>query len=331
MKRILILIILINLVLSVNSQGIDKLKKVYIESQFYTDWLYFRMKANPLLSYEQTHDGVNWKLSPSRVLLPEKMRGKGYMPDIKISEWGKTKSYVSDKFGHNKFWEFYDTNKFYFVEKEDGYTGVKRTLMTDSIIDIMRFNIYDSIFPYDNRFLAILKETTKTGDYRFTFHSGNVMWGDWKDIGYMHDVDIVGYIRGVQFGIENVLKFNKDFSNKIKQFRPDFPDYVYTCNRWQSLLTPICVIIGAPYGKEDQLVEYIYYTNNVDKTGDTDKTHYYEMRYILPTQIKSIKERRLEKRLLTDAETEYVLNRDNEMYFYIEQKEEPIEEIIIEE
>ena len=315
-KLLLFLLMLINLVLSANSQEIDRLNKVYIESRFYTDWLYFRMKANPLLSREQTHDGVNWKLSPSRVLLPDSIREKNYMPDIKISEWGEFRGsdYIDRPFSLPHY-------GFYLVEKEDGYTVVKKTLMTDSIIDIIHLNIFDSIYPYDNRFLVKYLRTTKSGTHEFSFHSGNVQWGDWREVGYIRGVDYCGYFRGVQFGIEKVMPFNQEFSDKIKNFRPDFLDYVYAENRSISLLTNGFVIIGAPEGKEDQLVEYIFYSNMPKKTGDPDESHYYEMRYILPTQIKSIKERRLEKRRLTDEEQEYILDGNNGMLLFIDGEE----------
>ena len=312
MKRIINLIILINIVLSANSQEIGWEKKWGVLMRFDTDWLYFRMKANPLLSREQTHDGVNWKISPSRVLLPDSIRKKNYMPDIKISEWGEFRGsdYIDRPFSLPHF-------GFYLVEKGDGYTGVKKTFMTDSIIDIIHLNIYDSIFPYDNRFLVKYLYTDKTSftEY-YSCHSGNVMWGDWKDVGYIKGVDYCGYFRGVQFGIEKVMHFNQKFSDKIKSFRPDFPNYVYTQNRSISLLTNGFVIIGAPEGKEDELVEYIFYSNMPEKTGDPDESHYYEMRYILPTQIKSVKERRLEKRRLTDEEQQYILDGKNGMLLF---------------
>jgi hypothetical protein len=329
MKRIIILVALMNLVLSGSAQEIGWEKESAIGSRFEMDWMYFRMLKNPLIPDNEKYVD-NSRANPYRMFIPEKMRKEDYRADIKIRKWGETKAYRPNKVGHNEYLEFY-ANEFYLVEKKEGYTGIKRSFMTDSIIDVIHLNIYDSIFPYDNRFLAILKEKTKTGDYRFTFHSGNVTWGEWRDVHYIRRVDYCGYIRGAQFGIENVFKFRQDFSDKIRQFRPEFPNYVYTCNRWESLLTKRCVIIGAPEGKEDQLVEYIYYSNLPEKTGDTDKTHYYEMRYILPTQITSIKERRLEKRRLTDEEQTYIFGYENEMYPYIERKTEPEEEIESEE
>ncbi|MDR3057464.1 MAG: hypothetical protein LBU84_04900 [Prevotella sp.] len=307
------------------SQEISKDIKFHITMDFETQWHYFRMKRNPLLSYEETHDGANWKIP---FLIPEKFYVGYYEAELKISRWGpaKTPRYVGDVY--YPFVDMHDPN-YYLVEKKDGLLGIKRAFMTDSIIDTMQLNIYDSIFPYDNRFLAVVKNNDKYGDPIFRFHSGNVEWGEWRDAHYRHSVDYCGYIRGVQFSIENVIKFNQGFSDKIKQFRPEYPDYVYTANRYSSLLTPMCVIIGAPQGKEDQLIEYIYYCNIPEKTGDPDLEHYYEMRYILPTQITSIKERRLEKRLLTDEEKNYIFDDTNEMFYYVERYVEPDVEIIL--
>ena len=315
MKRIIILIALINLTLSSNSQEIDREKEWDIRTQFETDWMYFRMLKNPLIPDNEKFVDNSWA-NPYNMFLPEKMRKEDYRAEIKISKWGKTVSYF-----YNEIWQFNGDDDFYLVEKKDGYTGIKKSYFPEAILDSMQLNVYDSIFPYDNRFLARYLGKTKGGEYKFSFYSGNVQWGEWKDVGYRRTIEVVGYIRGVQFGIENVLRFQQEFSDKIKLFRPEYPNYVYTSNRWSSLLTKACVIIGAPEGKEDQLVEYIYYSNDVDKTGDADETHYYEMRYILPTQIESIKERRLEKRRLTDDEQQYILNRENEMYFFVERNE----------
>jgi hypothetical protein len=302
-----------------NSQEVPLGVKIELPSAFFTDWIYFRMLKNPLLSYEDIYrqDGL-WE-SPYHLFLPEKMLGNNYDYDVKISCWGKSKT---------ANYQYIDIRAtyFYLIEKNNGLLGLKRSYFPEAILDSVQLNIYDGIFPYDNHFLAVRERTINEDNYKFTFHSGNVQWGTWKDAGFIRRVDYCGYIRGVQFGIENVFQFRQGFSDKIKQFRPEYPDYVYTCNRYRSLLTPVCVIIGAPQGKEDQLIEYIYYTNNVGKTGDTDESHYYEMRYILPTQIQSIKERRLEKRLLSDEEKKYILNEENKMHYYIERKEASLNE-----
>ncbi len=235
---------------------------------------------------------------------------------IKVSDWGAPKNgYIS-----------FPDEGFYLVEKGNGYTNEKRNF-SDSVLDVVHLNLYDSIFPYDNRFLIKYVYTDKSFVDHFSFHSGNVEWGDWKDTGFVHDVDVVGYIRGVQFKVDNVFQFSSEFSDKIKKFRPNFPNYVYTSNHSYTLLGKSCLIIGAPSGKEDELVEYIYYSNLPEKTGDPDETHYYEMRYILPTKIKSVKERHLEKRRLTDEEQKYVLNWDNKMFPFLERK--PVEEKVI--
>jgi hypothetical protein len=319
MKHLLVVLVLANLHGTIHCQEISREVKWSILSQFDAQWLYFRMLKNPLLSYEETHDGANWK-NPSRLLLPNQLIGRDYFPDVKISRWGEPAT------GGNKYIRM-NMPDLYLVKKGDNMLYVEKNFRNDSIKNSLRVNVYDSIFPYDNCFLVCYD-----GWGNYTFQGGNVRWGEWQDVGFIKRVDYVGYARGVQFGIENVLPYNPEFSNKIKNFRPEFPNYVYTCNRLNSLLTKCCVIIGAPEGKEDQLIEYIYYTNIPEKTGDTDENHYYEMRYILPTQIKSIKERHLEKRRLTDEEQKYILERENGMGFFIERKRkiEPEEEIIIE-
>lgn len=308
----------------------NKERVLGIQFEFDTRWMYFRMLQNPLIPNEKKYvDGS--RARPSDLFPLEKIYSEGYLPEIKISKWGKSKGSLPSKTGINQFVDLGDCCGFYLVEKADGYTAAKRAFMTDSLIDRVHLDIYDSIFPYDNRFLVkYLYTDKKSFSERFSFHGGNAEWGDWRETGFMHEVDIVGYFRGVQFGIEDVFRFRFDFSEKIRKFRPSFPDYVYTCNARPSLLSRRWVIIGAPKGREDQLVEYIYYTNLPAKTGDADKTHYYEMRYVLPTVTESVKERRLEKRRLTDEEQKYILDNDNKMGYFIDFADEPDEEIIIE-
>jgi hypothetical protein len=322
MKRIITIVLLINLFLSGYGQQNDRERKKRefdITNQFEMDWYYFRMLKN-----SEIPDTVKYidrsRANPYRMFQPEKMRYSGgayyYWPDIKISDWGKSKG---DK--PNEYVDLRSSN-FYLVEKKDGLLSINKNILTEEVLDSIRLNIYDSIFPYDNRFLVVNKRKNVIVDGSdYTFHSGNVEWGEWRDVGFWRAVDHCGYIRGVQFGIENVIKFRQEFSDKIRAFRPDFPNYVYTENRDISLLTNGFVIIGAPKGKEDQLVEYIYYSNLPEKTGDSDETHYYEMRYILPTRIKSIKERRLEKRPLTNEEQKYILNWENKMIMFLDGKE----------
>jgi len=334
MKQMSFILSFINLLILAQTtlaQSYPKIEDVdvQIKSEFYSDWSYFRMWKNPLIP-DSIKYNVREIVIPSEVIFPQELRGKGYLPDIKISVWGKAKGYSPTKTGQNQYIDLSNTG-FYLIEKKDGYDMVKRDWRTDSLIDAVHLNIYDSIFHYDNRFLIrYLYTDKKSFNEHFSFLSGNAEWGEWKDAGLMRDVDMVGFVRGAQFGIENVLYFRQDFSDKIKQFRPGFPNYIYTANRYPSLLSTRYVIIGAPAGKEDQLVEYIYYTNKPEKTGDANKTHYYEMRYILPTNIESIKERHLEKRRLTEAEQKYILDSNNGMLYYIEWKPEPIDEEVIE-
>ncbi len=322
MKRLLIAIALVNLFISAHSQEVSLETKSDIESQFLSDWEYFRMQKNPELSYEETHDERGgWKRP---FLIPDKFYLDYYGSDLKYSNWGSPKGVFVDKQGGvNRFVNMGDS-RIYLVEKKDGLLGLKEDLFTEEVLDSMQLNIYDSIFPYDNRFLATARRTGK-----FTFHSGNVIWGEWRDVGYIRQVDMVGYIRGVQFGVENVKYYSENFSANIRRLRPKYPDYEYT-EAYLSQLSKSRLLIAAPRGKEDQLVEFIYYTNKPEKTGDTDINHYYEMRYILPTEIKSIKERRLEKRLLDEQERKMILNIENQLIFYVDFLiiEEP--EVIIE-
>jgi hypothetical protein len=271
---------------TVYGQEISFGTKIYLRSDFVNFWEYFRMKTTPYLSYEETHDERGgWK---TPFFIPEKFY-LYYEPDVKISRWG------TDETNTNEYVDMSVPPRLYLVEKKDGLLGIKKDFFTGEIFDSIQMNVYDSIFPYDNRFLACYIRTIESGVSQFTFHSGNVEWGEWKDVGFAKDVDLVGYVRGAQFGVEKVRYYNWDFSAKIRNFRPDFPDYEYTAAR-KSLLTNAWLLIGAPRGKEDQLIEFIYYSHRPSKTGDPDTNHYYEMRYILPTKIKSIKERRLEIR-----------------------------------
>lgn len=310
MKYIVILLITVfSYFSSISGQEIHWEKKMKIEMYFLTDWEYFRMQKNPLLTYEETHDGANWKVP---FLIPKKFYRDDFTPDIKISRWVEEDRGYTDLKGKTHFYVDIGGASFYIVEKRNGLLGLKKNFYTEEILDSMQLNIYDSIFPYDNRFMAVDK-----GNNRFTFHSGNVLWGEWRDIGFIHDVDIVGLVRGVQFGVERVRPLIWEESQAIRRLRPEYPDYVYA-HADRSLLSSTHLLIAAPQGKEDQLVEFIYYTNKPEKTGDENLEHFYEMRYILPTEIKSIKERRLEKRLLSDEEKEMIFNVENKMFFFID-------------
>lgn len=317
----LITLILLSISSLIHCQEIGWKKVLDIEMSFITGWEYFRMQKKPLLSYEDTHDGRNWKIP---FLIPKKYYRGYYRADIKISKWVTENNGYRDLEGKTHHYLNISKSNFYVIEKGNGLLGLKKEFFSEKILDSMQLNIYDSIFPYDNRFMAI-----DTGHNKFTFHSGNVTWGEWKDVGFVHDVDIVGFVRGVQFGVERVRPFIWNESQAIRRLRPEYPDYVYAYAD-RSLLSKSHLLIAAPQGKEDQLVEFIYYTNKPEKTGDEDSSHFYEMRYILPTQIKSIKERRLEKRLLSEEEKEMIFNMDNKMFFFIDSLRIEMPEEIIE-
>lgn len=310
MKYIVILLITVfSYFSSISGQEIHWEKKMKIEMYFLTDWEYFRMQKNPLLTYEETHDGANWKVP---FLIPKKFYRDDFTPDLKISRWDEFSGSYEDLNRKRHNYLFVAKPSFYLVEKRNGLLGLKKDFYTEEILDSMQLNIYDSIFPYDNRFMAVDK-----GNRQFTFHSGNVLWGEWRDVGYICRVDYVGYVRGVQFGVERVRPFIWEESQAIRRLRPEYPDYVYA-HADRSLLSSTHLLIAAPQGKEDQLVEFIYYTNKPEKTGDENLEHFYEMRYILPTQIKSIKERRLEKRLLSDKEKKMILSGENDMIYFVD-------------
>jgi hypothetical protein len=84
------------------------------------------------------------------------------------------------------------------------------------------------------------------------------------------------------------------------------------------MVTSRRLLIGAPQGKEDQLIEFIYYCGIPAKTGDPDRNRLYEMRYIMPTEIKSISERRWEIRKLSDEEMEALYDEENPLRRYVE-------------
>lgn len=312
MKHIVI-ILLISLSTPIFCQNISFDTKIDLKYNFITDWVYFRMQKNPLLPYEETHDERGGWTNPFKF---HRSFFDTYMvQDLKISRWVED-GYYTDLKGKEHFYvDFIEGSRFYIAEKRNGLPGVKRYagLKGEELLpDSTCLDIYNELFPYDNRFLAVDK-----GNNQFTFHSGNVLWGEWRDIGFIHDVDVVGLVRGVQFGVERVRPFIWEESQAIRRLRPEYPDYVYA-HADRSLLSSTHLLIAAPQGKEDQLVEFIYYTNKPEKTGDENLEHFYEMRYILPTEIKSIKERRLEKRLLSDKEKEMILSGENDMIYFVD-------------
>ena len=302
MKKRLSLVVLISIIcLDAFSQDLEKYEYVRLRGAFFSDWLQFRLYQDPTLPREKTHNEYGqWR--HSLALLPGEGQFvlDGYRPEITVRKWGITPP---------GFVNLGLSTHFYLVEKENGLPSIKRERYPDRIVDSINIYVNDSIFPYDNRFLAI-----KVGE-RYEFCSGNAMWSQWEGIvPFRPRVDIVGYVRGVQFGVERVRPYKAKFSEEIRALRPDFPDYEYTVAH-ESLLTRARLLIAAPRGKETELIEYIYYTNDSIKTHDPNPDNYYEMRYIIPTEIKSIKERRLEKRLLRPEEVEAVMPNNPLVYY----------------
>ncbi|GAB6013490.1 hypothetical protein [Viscerimonas tarda] len=305
MKRLAILIMLTGLYSLCYCQKIDQEKERRIKNDFITKFAYFRLLTNPLLSDEDKHDKFG-EIQHSNVY-----KDSVYYSSIilKISHWG---SPIGGGQGYKV--DMSAPPYLYLIEKGNGLTGI-RYMLGDTISS----SVYDSIFPYDNRFLAC-----DMGGNEFSFHGGNVSFGNWRDIGFPHTVDYVGFVRGVQFGVDAVVYYNSEFSESIRKERPEYPDYEYTYAK-RSLLSDWQLLIGAPKGKEDQLVEFIYYTRDPAKTGEPDSEHYYEMRYILPTNITSISERRFEKRRLTEEEEKNFLRRDtwNPLRYFIDRYRDP--------
>lgn len=263
-----------------------------IQVEFITDWAYFRMRRNPLLAYKETHtEWGEWK-RPSQVkgILPDTFFTKNYEPDIKIYRW----EYVYKRCPgceqvRNPF--------LYIVEKEDGIAGIRREWFTHKIIDTLRLNVYDSIFPYDNRFLVYYTEHEDVR--KCIFYSGNV---DWVEPFFNDDMTIkdVAMLRGVQFGLEYVRKLEQKMIDSLRKLRPEYPDYVYVTAD-ESFVSRGKILIAGHEKTILDYIEFIFYSDDPIKTGDS-RGVYYEMRYLLPSNIKSITERRLVKRKLTEEE-----------------------------
>lgn len=306
MKRSVILLLLANIYCTIYCQKISWEVESDIQAQFSTSWMYFRMKKNPLLSFEETHDQYGrWKI-PYRIFMPEKMLKDDYWPSVKIGYWGVPTPRKGERYVRM------DMPHLFLVEKGNGYTGVKKDYIAKKTIDSVTVNVYDSLFPYDNRFLV-----ADDGWGNYTFHSGNIDWGKWDDVRFKRQVDMVGYVRGVQLGVDQVKYFDPALSERIRKYRPDFQDYDYTESH-KSEVTNGRLLIGAPNGREDQLIEFIYYSNNPAKTGDDNPKQWYEMRYIMPAIIKSITERRWEIRKLNEEEMENFFKEENPLRYYTE-------------
>jgi hypothetical protein len=253
---------------------------------FFTDWLYFRMVTNPTLNDKETRDEWGrWK-NHWKVLLPPDF-DTDYQSDIKITPWCCPPFIVKD---------------WYVVEKKDGLTAIKWDYFTyDKItpIDTVHYNVSDSLYLYDNRFLAV------NVDGRIRFYSGNIRWDDWRKLNIPNQLRLVAYIRGVQFGLQDIDYLKKEWIPDIEAIYPEYVDWDFVYSFFAPVLTHGRVIVTSPKGKALEYLEFLYYTDNPERTGDKEDV-YYEMKYKLPTTITSIKERHLEKRKLTREEVKHL-------------------------
>jgi hypothetical protein len=239
------------------------------------EWLFFRLLKDSANNITSRNSPSGYPINVYSRYLGKKYRN--YFPVIKITKWPREQD-------------------FYLVEKGDGMK-LEDWNSWREIIDSTQIHIHDSIFPYDDRILIV-----RTADDRVLTLSGNVEWMKWNPTSLPINIHRIGPVRGVQFGVDDVFdNFDKVYSDKVKRFRPEYPDYEYI-GAGKSFLSTRGLIMGASKGDAGNYMELIFYTNNDKMTGDTVRTHFYEMRYILPREIKSIKERHLEKRLLTDEE-----------------------------
>jgi hypothetical protein len=290
-KIILILILFCGLVINTKAQKIPITRELSstIRTAFITEWEYFRMLRNPLIQDEEKYDGRSRK-RPSKVIpILDTFHTNWYEPDIKIYQWESVYKQHKDS---NPL-----VNPFLFIiEKKDGITGIRREKWTNKILDTLRLNVYDSIFPYDNRFLVYYNEYEDAR--KCIFYSGNVDWIE--KIGNMSDIGSVGDIRGVQFGVGYVKTLEHGMTDSLRKLRPEYPDYVYATAD-ESFISRGKILIAGHENNLSDYIEFIFYSDDSTKTGDS-KGAYYEMRYLLPTNIKSIKERRMEKRKLSAEE-----------------------------
>ncbi|MDR3226555.1 MAG: hypothetical protein LBT56_02655 [Prevotellaceae bacterium] len=298
MKKILLILSLL-CVLSVNTKAqnlpISEELFRHIRINFITDWEYFRMQKNPILTYEETHtESGSWKRTVQvKGILPDTFHTNNYEPEIKVYRW-------EDIQKRNLYCEQVRNPFFYVIEKGDGLTAIRSNIWTDEILDTLHLNVYDSIFPYDNRFLVYHNEYEDP--YKFIFYSGNV---DWGEIGNNESIDGAGMIRGVQFGLEYATRMEQKMIDSLRKLRPEYPDYVYATAD-ESFLSRGKILIAGHENNLSDYIEFIFYSDDSTKTKDK-KGVYYEMRYLLPTNITSITERRMEKRKLTDEERKKIL------------------------
>ena len=331
MKKVIILLFCLSMAFYTNAQektlkDVQEEFKQLISGWFFSDWLHFRMAKNPLLSYDEKYRYGQLRTSAS-FLLPDNFFKDWYNAQFKIHVWGDMpEAKYDDWLGY-----FVVRSPYYFIiEKGDGITAVKSIYSPNKEQgpDTLRLNIYDSIFSYDNRFLVRYNVNNK----RIEYLSGNVLWSDLKDDPFStfnSRIIDAAFARGVQFGLRRIPKteMDKKMTDSIRRLRPEYPNYVYTTAD-KSYLTAGRLLVGGPENKVSDYIEFIYYTNDPAKTGDSTHTCY-EMRYVLPTDIESITERHMIKRKLTDEELEMI--RKSYLIHFIEPYLYPVEEEIWEE
>ena len=317
MKRLIILLIFVSMGFHSNAQektlkDVQEELKQIIQQKFFGSWLYFRMLANPLLTKEDKL--WNGQLRNPSFLVPDNFFKDWYNAQFKISVWEDMQEHKDDlRMGYREIYSPY----YFIIEKGDSITAVKSIYSPnkDNGPDTLRLNIYDSIFPYDNRFLV----RYNVNNQRIEYLSGNVEWSRLNDDPFATNsrpINSAAFLRGVQFGLRQIPRqeMEKKMIDSLRGIRPQYPNYVYTTAN-KSDLTTGRLLVGGPENKVSDYIEFIYYTINPEKTGDSTYA-WYEMRYLLPTRIESITERHWVKRKLTDEEV-YIL-RHSYLAWFIE-------------
>ena len=326
MKKIIIAISFI-VIFSTDMHGqmIDRIPESRIKAHFISSWLYFRMRQNPLLSYEETrYRGGEWR-RPWEMFMPPEFT-IWHSPDIKILPWYDES--LNPRLGFISFGD--NTDGLYIIEKGSGITGVKWEYFVDGVmtgnkfpVDTVHVNVYDSIFPFDNRFLAYVTPSGEIG-----FYSGNISWGSWRNLNM--DIDLLGvsYIRGVQFGLQRLRRLPDGWITNIRENLPEYSDWDFVFAA-KSFLTGGRLLITAPPEQAHEHLEFLFYSDHPEKTGDEEGV-FYEFKYIYPTATRSISERRLEKRKLSPEELENIWDTSLRHFFdFWRPFEEP--EIVIED
>ena len=302
MKKIVCIVwLVLNGLTSFAQRGLNSEERFILERRiFITDWIHFRMWVNPALSYEETHDQWgSWK-NPFTLFNYDAFSDY-YIADLKVHNWDSLQWRQQIRYGNPRnTYAHISIKGYYVIEKGNGLPGVWNEWrpLEEGVPDTFTLHVYDELFPYDNRFLVYYDPKNKN---KAVYYSGNVNWDTNEKYGGM-PIEYAALMRGVQFGVERVCRISDVKRDSLRKLLPNQPNYNYVTAE-ASFLNTGNLIIGGPEGKEHLLIELIYYTDDPKKTGDAEKV-FYEMRYILPTKINSIKERRLEKRKLSDEETQ---------------------------